>query len=176
VSVREAGELLSLGNRVSSLFVRLPVAAVTPSSRYRETRRDAERRKAGHGSKGADAVVDLAGAAPPLLHATLARLSFTPRLFNLTITNVPGPQATLYAFGAPMREVVPLVPIFARHSIGIAVVSYDGQVTFGLNADRVAVPDLDVLRQGIADSLTELHDLAARNERLRSRALAHVAR
>ena len=171
VSVREASETLSLGNRVSSLFVRLPVAAVTPSSRLRETRRNTAQLKAGHEKEGADALVDLAGVAPPLLHATLARLTFTPRLFNLTITNVPGPQATLFAFGAPMIRVIPLVPIFAGHSIGIAVVSYDGQVTFGLNADRVAVRDLDVLEHGLADSLDELRAVASRTDRLRHRAL-----
>ena len=166
VSVREARDLLSLGNRVSSLFVRLPVAAVTPSSRFRETRRNTERVKGRHETEGADALLDLAGAAPPVLHATLARLSFTPRLFNLTITNVPGPQATLYAFGAPMTGVIPLVPIFAGHSIGIAVVSYAGRLTFGLNADRVAVPDLEVLEQGLAESFEELCAAARRTDRL----------
>ena len=79
----------------------------------------------------------------------MARLAFTPRLFNLTITNVPGPQMTLYALGAPMRRVMPLVPIFSGHAVGVAAVSYDGEVTFGLNADRATVPDLDVLTGGI---------------------------
>ena len=70
------------------------------------------------------------------------------RMFNLTITNVPGPQQRLYAFGAPLVEVLPLVPLFAGHTIGIAVVSYAGQMVFGLNADRVAAPDLDGARRG----------------------------
>ena len=91
----------------------------------------------------------------------MARQAFTPRLFNLTITNVPGPQLTLYSLGAPLRRVVPLVPIFAGHAVGVAVVSYDGQVTFGLNADRATVPDLDVLQQGIEESLADLGRLAA---------------
>jgi hypothetical protein len=78
------------------------------------------------------------------------------RMFNLTITNVPGPQQRFYAFGAPMVEVLPLVPLFADHTVGIAVVSYAGQMVFGINADRVAVPDLDVLAEGIERSFAEL--------------------
>ena len=78
------------------------------------------------------------------------------RMFNLTITNVPGPQQRFYAFGAPMVEVLPLVPLFAGHTIGIAVVSYAGTMVFGLNADRTAVPDLLTLAEGIERSFGEL--------------------
>jgi hypothetical protein len=67
---------------------------------------------------------------------------------------------TLYALGAPLRRVAPLVPIFAGHAVGIAAVSYDGEVVFGLNADRAKFPDIDVLRVGIEDSLEELRGLA----------------
>ena len=66
----------------------------------------------------------------------------------------------LYAFGVPLRHIFPLVPIFAYHAVGIAVVSYDGEVVFGLNADRDTVPDLEILARGIADSLAELRELA----------------
>ena len=107
-----------------------------------------------------------------MLHALVARLSFAPRLFNVTITNVPGSQSTLYAFGAPVHRVIPLVPIFARHCVGIAAVSYHGELTFGLNADRATVPDLDELEHGIDDSLSELVELARRPGR--RRAAAHA--
>ena len=94
---------------------------------------------------------------PPLAGALLARSMFGgTRMFNLTITNVPGPQQRLYAFGAPLVEILPLVPLFAGHTIGIAVVSYAGQIVFGLNADRVAAPDVDVLAEGIERSFAEL--------------------
>jgi hypothetical protein len=73
---------------------------------------------------------------------------------------VPGPQATLYSLGAPLRRIVPLVPIFSGHAVGVAAVSYDGLLTFGLNADRATVPDLDVLRDGIEEALVELRCLA----------------
>ena len=100
--------------------------------------------------------MDVAGAVPPVLHATLARLAFTPRLFNVTITNVPGPRPDLYALGAPLRRVIPLVPIFANHAVGFAVASYDGEIVFGLNGDHGAMPDIDVLAGGLAESLAEL--------------------
>ena len=161
VSVREASELLALGNRVSSLFVELPVSARTPLSRYRKTMAAAERLKAGRRRAGADTLVDIASLAPPVLHAALARLSFTSRMFNLTITNVPGAQQPLYAFGAPVQRVVPLVPLFSEHTVGIAAVSYDGKLTFGICADRVTVPDIDELEKGVEESLAELVELAS---------------
>ena len=95
-----------------------------------------------------------------MLHAGLARSLFAKRLFNITITNVPGSPRRLYAFGAPMVDVVPIVPLASEHALGIAVVSYAGEMTFGLYADRATVPDLDVLRNGVVDSLHELATLA----------------
>jgi diacylglycerol O-acyltransferase len=161
VSVREGSEALALGNRVSSLFVELPAAEPDPRERYRQTMEATRALKGGQQAAGAETLVDMAGLAPPVLHAAVARLSYTPRLFNVTITNVPGPQTTLYALGAPLRHIFPLVPIFAYHAVGIAVVSYDGEVVFGLNADRDTVPDIGVLARGITDSLSELRELTA---------------
>ena len=105
---------------------------------------------------------------PPLAGALLARSMFgSTRMFNLTITNVPGPQQRLYAFGAPLVEILPLVPLFAGHTIGIAVVSYAGQIVFGLNADRVAAPDVNVLAEGIERSFAELCPPRAKRRRPR---------
>ena len=160
VSIRRAAEQLALGNRVSSLFVELPIAEPDPLLRYRKTASAAEELKGGGQAKGAETLVELAGAAPPVIHSVVARLSFAPRVFNITITNVPGPQMTLYGLGAPLRRVVPLVPIFAGHAVGVAAVSYHGEVVFGLNADRSKVPDLEVFREGIEESLEELRRLA----------------
>jgi diacylglycerol O-acyltransferase len=159
VNVRRATEMMALGNRVSSLFVELPVAERDPLERYRTTVEATEALKRSGLAGGAEALMEVAGVVPPALHASLARLAFTPRLFNLTITNVPGPQATLYALGAPMRRVIPLVPIFANHAVGFAVASYDGEVVFGLNGDHGAMADLDVLGEGLEQSLDELREL-----------------
>lgn len=160
VSLRAASEALALGNRVSSLFVDLPLADPDPLLRYRKTVAASEALKSGSQAAGAETLIELAGATPPLIHSVVARLAFTPRLFNVTITNVPGPPTTLYAMGAPMRRVVPLVPIFSGHAVGVAVVSYDGNVTFGLNADRATVGDLHVLQEGIEESLADLGRMA----------------
>jgi hypothetical protein len=161
VSVREASEAIALGNRVTSLFVELPVAEPSPRERYRRTIEATKVLKESRQAAGTEALLDIAGLAPPVLHAAIARLSYTPRLFNVTITNVPGPQTTLYALGAPLRHIFPLVPIFSHHAVGIAVASYGGEVVFGINADRDRVPDLGVLGEGIVDSLAELRGLAA---------------
>jgi hypothetical protein len=101
-------------------------------------------------------VIELAGLAPPVLHVAIARALYATRLFNLTITNVPGPQQTLYAFGAPLREIHPLVPLAAAHAVGIAVLSYDGEVAFGVVADRDVVPDLDVMLGAMRESAAQL--------------------
>lgn len=164
VSVRREGEAGALGNRVSSLFVDLPVAIADPRRRYARVVAEAEALKAGSQAAGSDSVVQAAGLVPPALHAVAVRTTLSPRLFNLTITNVPGPPRTLYAFGAPMREVLPLVPVFAHHAVGIAVVSYAGGVYFGLNADAASVHDLDVLSEAIESSVAELGALAHTHE------------
>ncbi len=160
VNVRRGGDQSELGNRVSSLFVDLPVSEDDPLRRYDLVRAAVAKQKAGGQALAASAVTRLAGLAPPALHATFARSLFAKRLFNVTITNVPASPRRLYAFGAPMVDVVPVVPLAAEHAVGVAVVSYAGGVTFGLCADRATVPDLDVLRAGIVTSLHELASLA----------------
>ena len=125
------------------------MAEADPLRRYELVRAAAENRKAGGQALAASAVTGLTELAPPVLHAGLARSLYAKRLFNVTITNVPGSPRRLYALGAPMVDIVPIVPLAAEHAVGIAVVSYAGGMTFGLCADRATVPDLDVLRDGI---------------------------
>ena len=158
VNIRDAGQ--QLGNRISSLFVHLPVAEPDPLRRYALATANAEDIKHGSQSQGSSALISIAGLAPPVLHSVLAQGLFASRLFNVTVTNVPGPQQPLYAFGARMEAIFPLVPLAADHTVGVAVLSYDGRVFFGLNADRHTVPDLDTLRTGIEDSIEELQALA----------------
>ena len=160
VNIRRDGDRGELGNKVSSLFVELPVAEPDPLRRYELVRATAQARKAGGQALAAGAVTGLAELAPPVLHAAIARAMSAKRLFNVTITNIPGSPRRLYAFGAPMVDVVPIVPLAAEHAVAIAAVSYAGGVTFGLYADRATMPDLDVLRDGIVTSLLELAALA----------------
>jgi len=171
MNIRADDEHLALGNRVSSLFVELPVANADAGRRYRETvARSRALKHDGHQAEGTTAVIELAGLAPPVLHATIAQALYATRLFNVTITNVPGPQQTLYVLGAPLREIHPLVPLAARHALGVAVVSYDGMVFFGVVADRDTVSDLDVLTDAMRDALEELRALAGVSAELGSAA------
>jgi WS/DGAT/MGAT family acyltransferase len=163
VNIRSAGDRLALGNRITSLFVHLPVAEEDELSRYRRQVEEAEGMKSGSQGVGSSAMIDLAGHAPPVLHSFLARSLFASRLFNITITNVPGPQKPMYAFGSRMLAVWPIVPLAAEHAVGLAVFSYDGRLFFCLNADRDSMPDLDVLAAGISASLDELCRLATEN-------------
>ena len=159
VNVR-GGEDGKLGNRVSSLFIDLPVAETEPRHRYELVVAGTKARKGGGQAIAATAVTGLTGLAPPVLHASLARSLFAKRLFNVTITNVPGSAGRAQAFGAQMVDVVPIVPIAADHALAIAVVSYAGGMTFGICADRATMTDLDVLTSGIRTSLLELATLA----------------
>ena len=161
MNVREAGDRLAVGNRISSLFVHLPVAAEDAHERYLQQLEEAESIKAGTQAAGSTTLLDLAGHMPPVLHSFVARSLFATRLFNVTITNVPGPQHPLYCFGSRVREIWPLVPIAAEHAVGLAVFSYDGTLFFCLNLDRDTCPDGEVLARGIERSLEELGQLAA---------------
>jgi diacylglycerol O-acyltransferase / wax synthase len=160
VNLRTAAQRFGLGNKVSSLFVHLPVMEPEAERRYRLVVGETGELKGGRSVGGAAELVTIAGLAPPILHSIFARSALATRLFNITITNVPGPQIPLYAFGARMEEVWPLVPLAADHSLGIAVVSYDGQVFFGLNGDAGNASDLDVLALGIEAAIAELRQLA----------------
>ena len=160
VNVRSAAGQLELGNKITSLFVHLPVAEPDALRRYALATANAESLKSGNQAIGGSTLVDLTSLAPPVLHSFAARSLFASRLFNLTITNVPGPPKPLYAFGARMEDVYPLVPLAAEHAVGIAVVSYAGRVFFGLHGDERAASDLAVLRDGISESLAELSALA----------------
>ena len=163
VNIRSEDQEHALGNELTSLFVELPVSEADPIARFRRVVERAEQLKAGSQRTGGKTIVDLADMGPPLAGGLLARSMFGgTRMFNLTITNVPGPKQQLYLFGAPLLEVLPLVPLFAGHTIGIAVVTYAGQMVFGLNADRMAASDVEVLAEGIERSLSELHPRRAR--------------
>jgi diacylglycerol O-acyltransferase len=105
----------------------------------------------------------VSGFAPTTFHALGSRVAAaaSPHTFNLVVTNVPGPQFPLYAAGATMIESYPVQPLLPGHALAIGVTSYNGSVFFGLNADRDALPDVDVLGQCIAEALAELVDSAS---------------
>ena len=163
VNIRTGEHLRAQGNVLTSLFVELPVAEPDPLARHRRVVQRAASLKRSSQPVGGKALIDLAGLAPPILGEVLGRAMFGgDRVFNLTITNVRASDTPLYAFGARLREVLPYVPLFSGHRVGIAVVSYAGEVVFGLGADRTSTPDLALLADGIRASYEELHGARGR--------------
>jgi WS/DGAT/MGAT family acyltransferase len=148
----------TLGSRVASYLVDLPVGEPNPVLRLSHVSHAMRAHKESGQSVGADALIRLGGFAPPTMHSLGARVasSFSQRLFNLVITNVPGPQFPLYAAGAKMTEMFPVVPLAKNQAVSIGITSYDGGVYFGLNADREAMSDVDTLAALIEESLEEL--------------------
>jgi hypothetical protein len=104
--------------------------------------------------------VDLTQFAAPTLVGLAARVAHRQPFFNLVITNVPGPQVPLYCMGARMLEAYPVVPLTKNLALGIAILSYCGELHFGLYVDADAVPDVAVLAGGIADAFAEMMKLA----------------
>jgi WS/DGAT/MGAT family acyltransferase len=156
VSVRT--EEHHLGNRVSAYLVDLPVGEPNPVVRLHQVSFAMRGHKEAGQSVGADAIVALSGFAPPTLHSLGARVasSFSRRIFNVVVTNVPGPQLPLYADGAQMLAAYPIVPLAKGQAVSIGLTSYNGGVFYGLNADRDAMTDVDVLADSIQQALEEL--------------------
>jgi WS/DGAT/MGAT family acyltransferase len=161
VSVRDDSERMQLGNRVSAMFVDLPVGEQDPVARLELIRGRTRHLKEREQAVGAAFLVDLTHYAAPTLMGLAARLAQRQPFFNLVITNVPGPQVPLYCMGARMLEAYPVVPLTQNLSLGIAILSYCGFLHFGLYVDADAVADVDVLAGGIEDAFAELRKIAA---------------
>ena len=158
VSVRSEEQSGALGNRVSSYFVDLPVGEADPVIRLKHVSYAMQGHKDSNQAVGAETLVALGGFAPPTLTSLGARAAsrLSSRLFNLVVTNVPGPQFALYAAGAPMTAMYPVVPLAKGQAVVIGLMSYNGGIYYGLNADREAMWDVDVLATCLTESLAEL--------------------
>jgi diacylglycerol O-acyltransferase / wax synthase len=99
--------------------------------------------------------------APPTLLAQASRVNFSTRLFNMIVTNVPGPQLPLYVLGREMEEVIPVAFLPQNHALAIAIMSYNGRIDFGLLADYDAIDDVELIAEGISRSLAELEEAAS---------------
>lgn len=160
VSVGEAGraEVDVSPSGVVACFVDLPVGET--SSRVRLERIAYQLRHQMRSSQAlpAASLVELAGFAPSTLHHLGARVAgaVSRRMFDLMVTNVPGPQHPLYVENARMSATYPVMPVTGGQALAIGLTSYDGRLFVGLNADRRAMTDLDVLVDGFGTSLEEL--------------------
>lgn len=156
VSVRDPADHGVLGNRIAAMWAPLPVGVVDPYERLRLIADAMASVKRSGQAIGARALTELAGFASPTLVAQAARLQARQRLFNLVITNVPGPQQPLFLSGRRLQAIYPLVPLAANTALGIAVLSYDGRLNFGLNADYDALADLERLAGDLEAAITEI--------------------
>jgi diacylglycerol O-acyltransferase len=154
VSVRAETERGALGNRVAAMWAPLPVGIEDPHAVYAAVHQDMAGLKESGQAVGAQTLTQLADFAPPTIMSQAARLQARQRYFNLVVTNVPGPQVPLYLLGRELRAIYPVVPLARNQALGVAIMSYNGRIGFGLLGDYDALPDLgDVgaaLRDGIA--------------------------
>jgi diacylglycerol O-acyltransferase / wax synthase len=156
VSVRSDVERGALGNRVAAMMAALPVWCQEPVARLDIVRQELRGLKSGGQAVGAQVLTELTAFAPPTIMDQAARLSARQRLFNLVVTNVPGPQFPLYLLGRRMLEPFPMVPLAKNQALGVALLSYDGSINFGLVGDFDLLWDLDELAADVRHSLEEL--------------------
>ncbi|MDO8210458.1 wax ester/triacylglycerol synthase family O-acyltransferase [Conexibacter sp. CPCC 206217] len=160
VSVRADAEHGALGNQVAAIWAGLPVGVTDPIERLELIKREMDGLKESGQAVGARVLTELTGFAPPTVMAQAARLQAHQRFFNLVVTNVPGPQLPLYVLGRRMLAIYPMVPLAQNQALGIAIMSYDGRISFGLNADFDALPDLELLAGQLSEALEELAEAA----------------
>ena len=155
VSVRAESEQGALGNEVAPMWALLPVGIEDPVRQHaaiRDGTAVADERQA----IGARTLTELAGFASPTIMSQAARLQQRQRFFNLVVTNVPGPQQPLYLLGRRLLALYPVVPLAGRQALGVAVMSYDGKLGFGLLGDYDALADLDTLAEFLRVSIDAL--------------------
>jgi diacylglycerol O-acyltransferase / wax synthase len=176
ISVRAETERGALGNRVSAMYVPLPAGLADPLERFEAVHAAVGDLKGSGQAVGAEALTQLTGFAAPTVLDQAARLQSRQRFFNLTVTNVPGPQFPLYILGRRLRAFYPKVPLVLNTALGIAVLSYDGRIFFGLLGDYDAMSDLDAFAGDLEAAIAELSVAAgagrpvARPTRAKSRA------
>ncbi len=162
VSVRADVERGALGNRVAAVYAPLPVGVEDPEEAFTRLHEAMAGLKESGQAVGAQVITQLGDFAPPTILQQAARLQARQRWFNLVVTNVPGPQFPLYMLGHRLERLYPVVPLSLNQTLGIAILSYDGRLGFGLLGDYDAMADIETLADAIRDSLDEL--LAAADE------------
>ena len=163
VSVRTETEQHTLGNRLTAIRGPLPVYVDDPVARLAVVRVAMDGLKESKQAVGAATLAAVNDLAPPAVLAQASRLQFSTRLFNLLVTNIPGPQFPLYVLGRRLRDMCPLAFLPENHALAVAIMSYDGRLEYGLLGDYDAMPDIGLIAEGIESSLAELVAAAAGN-------------
>jgi diacylglycerol O-acyltransferase / wax synthase len=160
VSIRAEDERGQLGNRIAAMRGPLPVYVEDPVRRLQVVRQAMGELKQSKQALGAEVISRFNDFAPPTLLAQASRINFSTRLFNLIVTNVPGPQMPLYVLGREQEDAFPIAFLPENHALAVAIMSYNGHINFGLLADYDSMEDVDVICKGIEESLAELDEIA----------------
>jgi WS/DGAT/MGAT family acyltransferase len=160
VSVRADEDRGALGNQVAAMMAPLPVWCADPARRLEIVNESMGGLKDSGQAVGAQVLTQLTGFAPPTIMAQASRLMARQRMFNLVVTNVPGPQFPLYLMGHELRDLFPMVPLARNQGLGVAIMSYNGKMNFGLVGCYDVMHDLDDLADDFEASLAELGDAA----------------
>jgi diacylglycerol O-acyltransferase len=155
VNVRN-GAADELGNRISFVFVDLPCDEPDPVSRLRDVHLRMSERKQTGDPEGADFAMRAVRFVPRTLQHLVSRLIASPRTFNLTVSNIPGPREPMYMLGCRLEEAYPVVPIADRHALSIGMTTVRDEACFGFYADREALPDADRLAEEVDAAIDEL--------------------
>jgi diacylglycerol O-acyltransferase len=172
VSIRALDDTATLGNRIAVMRAPLPVYVEDPVARLQVVRQAMDGLKESKQAVGAEVLSNVQNLAPPTVLAQASRINFSTRLFNLIVTNVPGPQFPLYVLGRRLLDLFPVAFLPKDHAMAVAIMSYDGGMDFGLLGDYDAMPDLDDFGRYVDESLAELVDLATAKPRANGRAPA----
>jgi len=161
VSTRSASQQGQMGNQVAMWLVDLHISEPDPARRYEAIKETTANLKATNQALGAATIVELSAGTPMTLLSLASRLA-GPRIrpFNMTVTNIPGPQFPMYLLESQMLANYPMVPLWGQHGIGVALFSYNGRLLWGIQADYDAIPDSDEFVVAVHESFRELQELA----------------
>ncbi len=165
VSIRTRHQRGELGNHLAAMRGPLPVYVEDPIARLRVVKAAMDGLKESKQALGAEVLTSMQQFAPPTILAQASRLNFSTRLFNLIVTNVPGPQFPLYMLGRELLDLFPVAFLAKRHALAVAAISYNGGIDFGLLGDYDQMADADRLGDGIELVLAELVEAAKAHRR-----------
>ena len=160
MSIRSDADRGAMGNRLAAMRGPLPVYVEDPVARLRVVRAAMDGLKESKQAVGAEVLASVQNFTPPTVMAQASRLNFSTRLFNLLVTNVPGPQFPLFVLGRELQDIFPVAFLPRNHALAVAIMSYNGSMDFGLLGDYDAMHDLEEFGAMVDDSLTELLDAA----------------
>jgi WS/DGAT/MGAT family acyltransferase len=161
VSTRVAGDDGALGNQITQLIAPLPIHLADPVERLRAVSEAMAGIKESKQALGAELIAGAQDFAPPTILAQSSRMNFSTRFYNLLVTNIPGPQVPLFLLGRELEAMYPIAFLAGDRALAIAIMSYNGRMSFGLIGDLDAMADVEVVAEGITHSLRELVRLAA---------------